>query len=188
MTDFDSREEARRLRWEARKKKWEARMERHAYRDQAPGHSHIWTGLFLLLIGGVSLVKSFGAPLPPWVFSWQMLLIVIGLFIGFRRGFDHGGWMVPILIGLVFMLNDYFLDGSLRHHVWPLVLIAIGIFFIIRPRRRYRWHYRWGVHNNPLDEKKSTDMNTEDRTGESAENFSQDDVVDATSIFGGTKK
>jgi predicted membrane protein len=148
----------------------------------------VWTGLFLLAIGGISLAKSFGAPFPPWVFSWQMLLIAIGLFVGFRKGFTQGGWFVPVLIGGAFLMNDYFLNGTLRQHMWPLIMIVIGIFFIIRPRRR-RWH-----GSNPFQEKKTTDTGAGTDTATAINipmdetSYSEDDYIDTTSIFGGTKK
>ena len=91
------------------------------------GRGHIWTGIFILAIGGLALVRSFGVPMPNWLFSWQMLLIAIGLFIGFRKGFREGGWFVPILIGGAFLANDYILNGELRRHIWPLILILIGL-------------------------------------------------------------
>src|SRR5688572_8167325 len=115
------------------REKWEARINRHRK------NSHVWTGLFLLAIGCLALAKSFGAVMPVWMFSWQMLLIAIGLFIGFMKGFRDGGWFVPIIIGGAFLVNDYFLFGELRRHIWPLILIVVGVFFIFRPRRHKRW-------------------------------------------------
>ena len=122
MNDFRNYNEERRSRWESR-------MERH------DGKGHIWAGIFLLAIGGLALVRSFGVPVPDWLFSWQMLLIAIGLFIGFRKGFRDGGWFVPIIIGGAFLANDYILNGDLRRHIWPIILITIGALFIFRPRR-----------------------------------------------------
>ncbi|MEO8403047.1 MAG: LiaF domain-containing protein [Chitinophagaceae bacterium] len=188
MRDFESRNERRRERWEEKRKKWEERMERH--RD--PEHhakARIWTGLFLLLIGGISLAKSFGVFMPPWLFTWQMLLIVIGLFIGLRSGFTNGGWFVPILIGGAFLMNDYVLNGELRRHLWPLILICMGIVFIFRPRRRGR--SRWSCDTN---EKKSAGINPDTSSSNAStastdpNNYSEDDYIDTTSIFGGTKK
>lgn len=165
MNDFrDFREDAR--------NRWESRRERH-------GHGHVWTGLFLLLIGGIALVKSFGMPVPVWLFSWQMLLIAIGLFIGLRKGFRDGGWFVPIIIGGVFLVNEYILDGNLQRHMWPLILIVLGLVFILRPRRGASWS---GC------EKKSPDMNAETIKPRGDEFYSQDDVIDSTCIFSGSKK
>jgi predicted membrane protein len=165
MNDFrDFREEAR--------QRWETRRERS-------GHGHVWTGLFLLLIGGLALVKSFGVPMPVWLFSWQMLLIAIGLFIGLRKGFRDGGWFVPIIVGGIFLVNEYLMDGSLRRHMWPLILIALGVIFLIRPKRSRAWQ---------SCQKKSPYMNAETVTPVSEAFHSSDDLIDSTCIFSGSKK
>ncbi|RYY10196.1 MAG: hypothetical protein EOO04_37265 [Chitinophagaceae bacterium] len=164
MNDFrDFREEAR--------NRWESRKERQ-------GHGHVWTGLFLLVIGGIALVKSFGIPVPVWLFSWQMLLIAIGLFIGFRKGFRDGGWFVPILVGGIFLVNEYVMHGNLQRHMWPLILIILGIVFILRPKKG-SWQKSC--------EKKSPYMNA-DTIPISDAVHSQDDVIDSTCIFSGSKK
>lgn len=106
-------------------------MERHQ-----SGNGHIWTGLFLLAIGGLALARSMGVPVPVWLFSWQMLLIAIGLFIGFRKGFRDGGWFVPIIVGGFFLVNEFILNGDLRRHIWPMIIIVVGVFFIFRPRNK----------------------------------------------------
>lgn len=163
MNDFkDFREEAR--------NRWETRRERHP-------NGHVWTGLFILTIGGIALVRSFGVPVPDWFYSWQMLLIAIGLFIGIRKGFRDGGWFIPIIVGGVFMINEY-LGGNLQRHMWPLILIVVGLLFLIRPKRS----------KCKIDrEKKNSGMNVETITPIS-ESYSQDDLIDSTCIFSGTKK
>lgn len=168
--DFrDQRRDERRERREWARERWENR-------DR--GQSHVWTGLFLLAIGGVALLKSFGFPLPPWLFSWQMLLIVIGLFIGFKKGFRDGGWFVPIIVGSAFLLNDFFLNGELRKHMWPLILIVIGAVFLLRPRNRHL----------SLDQKKNTGSDAETITPLDEEHYTKDDIINSTNIFSGTKR
>lgn len=171
MRDFENFSEERKRRWEQRRDASMARYSRHG---------HVWTGLFLLAIGGIALIRSFGVPIPPWLFSWQMLLVAIGLFIGFRKGFRDGGWFVPVIIGGAFLLNDFFLNGELHRHVWPLVLVVIGVFFIFRSRNR-RWHGEW-------NQKKNAGMQGETITPLSEESYSQDDFISTTCIFGSTKK
>ncbi|MEI9946842.1 MAG: LiaF domain-containing protein [Chitinophagaceae bacterium] len=170
MSDYNRYEERR-----ERRRKWADRM------DQRHGHGHVWTGLFLLIVGGLALVRSFGVPVPDWLFSWQMLLIGIGLFIGFRKGFDTGGWFVPILIGGAFLVNEYFLDGQLHRHMWPLVLVIVGVAFIFRSFRRPGQQQRWS-------EKKNAGMERETIALESEETYSEDDFVNTTCIFGSSKK
>lgn len=152
---------------------------------QHRGHSHVWTGLFLLVIGGLLLVRSMNVPLPVWLVSWPMLLIAIGLFIGVRKGF-RGGWFVPVIVGSAFLLNKYFLDGEISKHIWPLILMAIGILFVVRPRRRH-WRDRC------FEKKNTTNMQAETLTPESGtplseETYNHDDFIDTSSIFGGTQK
>src|SRR5215207_7983710 len=98
--ELPEKDERRQNRWEQR---WERRMERH------DGKGQIWTGIFLLAIGGLALARSMGVPVPDWLFSWQMLLIAIGLFIGLRKGLRDGGWFVPVIIGGFFLVNDFVL-------------------------------------------------------------------------------
>ena len=164
MNDFRNYNEERRSRLENR-------MERH------DGKGHIWTGIFLLAIGGIALARSFGVPVPDWLFSWQMLLIAIGLFIGFKKGFRDGGWFVPIIIGGAFLANDYILEGDLRSHIWPLILITVGALFIFRPRNRHCRGF-----------KKKDGLQSETITPVSEESYTQDDFIDNVNIFSGTKK
>lgn len=159
----------------------EYRSERRPRRLDSSGH--LWTGLFLLAIGGLALAKSMGVPVPRWLFSWQMLLIAIGIFIGIKKGFRDGGWFVPIVIGLAFMVNEYFLDGQLRKHIWPIALIVLGLIFLIRARGK-SWE-------KCREEKKAALTNTPDTTKTFTQpegEVQQDDVVKATSVFGGSKK
>ena len=155
------------------------KRERMGRAFQGENNGHIWTGVFLLIIGAVALAKSFGAELPEWLFTWQMLVIAIGLFVGFRHGFRTAGWFIPVLIGGAFLANEYFLDGQLRKHLWPLILITIGLVFILRPKRmscRERWNAKT-TGDTPNEISRVNDGN-----------YSQDDFVDTTAIFGGTKK
>lgn len=156
---------------EERKSRWERRMEHH------DGRNHIWTGLFLLAIGGLALARSMGVPVPNWLFSWQMLLVAIGLFIGFKKGFRDGGWFVPIIVGGFFMVNEFVLQGELRRHIWPMILIVLGAFFIFRPRK--------SCFGTP---KKKDGIEAETITPLSEESYTQDDIIDSTNIFSGTKK
>lgn len=146
--------------------------------DHEDGRGRIWTGVLFLLVGGVALLKSFRYPIPDYLFNWQALLIVLGLFIGFKHNFRGAAWFIMIIVGTAFLLNDYFLKGDLDQHVWPIMLIAMGAFFILRPQRR-SLKKEWDI-------KKKTGEWSDDITGE--ETFIKEDFIDTTSIFGSTKK
>src|SRR5216684_1782977 len=100
----------------------------------------IGAGIFLLLIGSVLLLDQMGVPLPHWLFSWHLLLIAIGIFIGLRHGFRGGAWLIMILIGAYFLAQDYYPDLPMRRFIWPGSLIFIGLAIILGPRRHGR---RW---------------------------------------------
>jgi predicted membrane protein len=196
MTDFENRNEERKNRWEEKrnrwkekKSRWEMRMERRM--ERGSGNGHIWTGVLLLIVGGLALAKSVGADIPDWLFSWQMLLIAIGLFIGLKKGFNNSGWFIPVLIGGLFLANNYYWHGQMYRHIWPIILIIVGAMFLFKPKSK-RWR--------ECSEKKRTDMKTEDTTPfvevtagttnakTEPPGISEDDYLDTTSIFGGTEK
>ena len=107
------------------------------------GRGHIWTGVLLLLIGAAALVKASVTDLPDWVFSWQMLLIVLGLFIGLRHRFRGGAWFILIVVGSVFLIRDIYPDLAMRRYLWPIIMITIGVFLILRPRRYHGGKEGW---------------------------------------------
>lgn len=161
---------------EEQKARWQRRMERHSR------HGHLWTGFFILLIGVTALLKATVPDFPDWVFSWQTLLIAMGFFIGVRHGFKGSAWFILMIIGGVFLLNDIYPELTFRRYMWPLALILVGLFIILRPRRRYQWHWE-------EDQKKSTgSANISGATVTDETHNSKEDYVEATSIFGGTKK
>ena len=138
----DWREERRRWR-EERHKRREERAEHYRERWMVRYHSgrggNVWTGIFLLIIGGVALLKAILFPLPAWVFTWQMLLIAMGFFLGVRHGFRGAAWFILMLVGGVFLINEFFPELMLRQFLWPAALIVLGLFIIFRPRRHRYW-------------------------------------------------
>jgi predicted membrane protein len=152
----------------------------------------IWAGLFLLLVGGVLLLDQLGFPLPDWLFSWHILLIAIGLFIGFRSGFRNFAWLILILIGGAYTLQDYYHNIQLERFILPGILILVGFAFISGRGRHPRWHRQW--HE---DWEKSWDRHRwrhykggsmATGFGTSQEGYSSEDFIDSTSIFGGVHK
>ena len=160
--------------FEHRMERFEHRMHRHHRRGR------VWTGLFLLLLGGLLLAREAGVAFPAWFFTWPMLLIGIGFFIGFKHGFRRGGWFVLVLIGTIFLYDKMDPDVNLRPYLWPVLFITMGLCFILRPRRRY-WKSEAGW---------SHDTATHHQTGASDNSAPADrtDFIETTAIFGGIKK
>lgn len=159
------------------------------------GHQRVWTGLFLLAIGGALLLDQMGFPFPDWFFNWHMLLIIIGLFLGLRSGFRGGAWFILIIIGSFYLVKDFNPGMPVDRYIWPGVLIGLGLLFILRPHRgswseRGRWrHENWGKW------KERQEWKYRDHPGFTRPNWSQakesgmtDDFLDSTAIFGGSHK
>ena len=160
-------------------------------------------------MGGVLLLDQLGFPLPDYLFNWHVLLIAIGLFLGLRHNFRGGAWLILILIGGVYMIQDYYPTIELHRFIWPGVLIVVGLLFILRPRRHFRdqWHHEWKEEwkQKWRDdwERKRRDRGADPRfnrdtppntgnqftTGTSnSRSYTSEDFIDATSIFGGVHK
>lgn len=154
----------------------------------------VWGGLFMLIIGTVLLLKVSGTILfPAWVFTWPVLLIVIGLFSGVRHRFRGIGWLFPLAIGVIFLADNLSPDMRLRPYLWPILLIAAGLFVIFRPKNRCR---RGGPDDNDFESQKTFDdkavivPHEEEKQSSDWRQATTDrnDVIDATAVFGGVKK
>lgn len=142
-----------------------------------PSQGHIWLGIFLLVIGGMFLLTRLGIEFPDFLVSWQMFLIALGVFIGIRKDFQGAGWLILILIGTLFLINEFFVFDQLRRFLLPIILIGSGLFFIFKPKKQY--HFLHIDKNAPV----GVDSKTFPPNAAGSEDF-----IDTTSIFGGTKK
>ena len=121
---------------------------------------------FLIIIGIVLVLRNFHIfPYIPWLFTWPMILVLIGVFILLTRRSVLAA-LIFVGIGLWFLLPDIFnLYIDRFWDLWPIILIAIGISLILRHRSpRYMAH------------------------GPSAGGESSMDYLDEVSIFGGGEK
>jgi len=111
-------------------------------------------GVLLILLGGVFLMANFGLipNLKSVIISWQMLLIAIGI-LSFRKH-PFSGFCL-ILVGSFFIiprLADAFptslswVNDDFISNYWAILLIAVGIFWIVVPHRK--WHRRCRRHRN----------------------------------------
>ncbi len=139
-------------------------------------------GLLLIVVGLVLLAaKLHTIFLPHWLFTWPVFLIVLGLFVGMRHSFRRPGWLVLVLVGTVFLLDDLMPGFSVRAYFWPILIIVMGLWMILRPRQgRYPRRFRRGAGAPPAARAENIFCG-EDST-------STEDYIDCTTIFGGTKK
>jgi predicted membrane protein len=148
--------------------------------------SNILPGLFILGIGALLLMKQMGFFFPYWFFTWPMFLIALGVFVGLRHGFRGGGWMILILIGGVFLIDDFNPAFNLKHFLWPMIIIGVGLIVLFKPRGRWRdgrfrgRFQRWEHRHGPVP--------ADQMSPDQPEQYSKEDYIDVTSVFGGVKK
>jgi predicted membrane protein len=204
--EFDNKHDERRhwgeerRRWrQERNRKWDENYMSQRWNDRHQSrNSGVWTGILLLVIG-VDYFLVENKVFPEWMWSWQVLLIGLGLFIGIRHNFRSPAWFIMMVIGGVFLIKSdefagYF-PGINLNHIWPVALIILGLFFILRPHRRNR-HWQdyvndkveskseqtWDAHGEPSEVKGET------AKSQPAQSILSEDYIDSTSIFGGVKK
>ncbi len=126
----------------------------------------VYTGVVILIIGIIWLLRRMGLYLPYWVFSWETLLIVIGLIIGIDNKFRNPASYILIAIGSVFLIDDVFnINFNIFHYFWPLLVIGVGLTIIFQSRFR----------GSRLRSNFSSNMNTGEQ-------------LDITSVFNGIKR
>lgn len=96
--------------------------------------SSIWVGGLILAIGSVLLLDRMDLLyFPYWLFSWKTLLIAIGVIFGINRKFEGIGWLVMILIGTFFLIDD--IPGfpyDVDRYAFPVGIIVVGAFIVGR--------------------------------------------------------
>ncbi len=92
-------------------------------------------GIVLILIGIAFIGRTFDFfpnKVERFVFSWEMILIVLGVIFISTRENKTTGWIL-LLIGMIFLLPDIVhVPYPFRRLFWPIALIAVGLFIIFR--------------------------------------------------------
>lgn len=139
-------------------------------------------GVLLIAAGILFWFKKAGLiEIPRWIFSWQMLLIVIGLVSGIKHNFKNATWLILMSIGGIFLLTDFIPGLNLRFYFLPVLLIVIGLVMILKPKNKYHYYHRYKYrkgHWNCYEGTNSNDpvFNT------------TDEYLSINNVFGGVKK
>ena len=93
-------------------------------------------GGFIIIIGILILLRRLGLPIPHWLYSWEMILIGVGVVMGVKSGFRDISWIIPIIIGTIFLSGDIFPHLHFGNLIWPVGIIVIGAIFIVKGNKR----------------------------------------------------
>lgn len=140
------------------------------YKPKDPNRAgQVLAGLFVVSIGLLLLARQAGVDIPRWVFSFESILIAVGLYLGIRHSFRGVAWIIPLFIGGFLLLDDFYPEFEFHDFIWPLVIIGIGLFIMFSAT------------------KKKTEWRKWDAAPVSGEEFPED-VLDSTVILGSAKK
>jgi predicted membrane protein len=146
--------------------------------------SRLWSGVILLLVGLVFFLDNIGFNIPHWVISWHMLLILIGLLVGYKRNFDGGGWLIMVLIGGFFTLEDI-TDFDLSKYYFAVAFIILGLYLIFKPKKQQSFKAKW---KDKWDSKKADfgEFETQNNDGAGYNNIDKHDILDSVNVFAGS--
>jgi predicted membrane protein len=102
-------------------------------------------GIIVVIIGALLMASNFGYLPYQWrhiFFSWEMLLIAIGVVNLVSRESKTTG-LILIAIGSFFLLPDLFdFSFSFIRLFWPVLLIVVGLSLILSKGSSLKWHRR----------------------------------------------
>lgn len=141
--------------------------------------NRLWGGLILLAIGIIFFLRNFGIDIPYWVISWRTLLIAIGLYIGFKRNFKGAAWLIFVLVGAYFIIEDIG-DFDFSSYYFAMIFIALGLYLILKPKADplKKWNLKHSGHasvESPLTLDSAKEIPSAD----------QSDIIDSVNVFGG---
>ncbi|MBI9052742.1 MAG: hypothetical protein JEY96_02930 [Bacteroidales bacterium] len=92
-------------------------------------------GIVLILIGVAFIGRTldfFPNRIMHYIFTWQMILIVLGIVFVSTKENKTTGWIL-LIVGLVLWIPDFVhIPYSIRRLFWPTILIVIGVVIILR--------------------------------------------------------
>lgn len=147
--------------------------------------NNVIAGVLLLLAATVLTIRQVEPGLVPnWLFTWPMILIVVGFFVGILTRFRDFAWLILIGIGAFFLADRAFPDYDAGRFIIPVVVAGIGLILIFASgKKKHRDKSEEGGVFYKVDIGVIDDPDIEENPGKYSP-----DGLDAVSIFGNVKK
>ncbi|RYE22389.1 MAG: hypothetical protein EOP42_24480 [Sphingobacteriaceae bacterium] len=68
---------------------------------------------------------------PSWLFSWPMILIIVGLVQRAKNRSKNSSWLILIVTGFLFLLGEIFPEQHIVNYGWPVIFIILGLWIIL---------------------------------------------------------
>jgi predicted membrane protein len=144
-------------------------------------------GMIFVLLGLILLLRSLNIFFfAPWIVSFPMALLSLGVFLGLKLDFKRPIAFIPIIIGSIFLIEEIIPKFDAGDIFWPVMIITLGFWMILGRKKT--------THNNPIinpinSVTESIKPNQEIPNQENKDNYSfTGERIDSTSMFGGIKK
>ncbi|MCK5821718.1 MAG: hypothetical protein KAH17_07525 [Bacteroidales bacterium] len=129
-------------------------METMDSRPQRNKNARRTWGVIAIVLGGLLMANQFNLiHFEIWsvIWSWQMLLIVIGLVSLVNNESKFVG-VVLIAVGSFFLIDDFwYFPDELRKAFWPAVVILFGVYLLISPPKYFKPRRKKGLDEDGRD-------------------------------------
>ncbi len=109
--------------------------------DDNKQDKRLGVGIVFIFLGALFIFSNIGlipSTMKHYIFSWQMVLIIIGLFT-LAKNKNRTTGLVLVSIGVFFILPGLF--GIPRiglGKLWPLLFVAVGAYILVRRNKEHK--------------------------------------------------
>lgn len=114
------------------------RDDRPVKQDHFVSNNRVIVGVVLVILGFFLVLRNMDIlphSINHIIFSWQMLLLAIGLVITLSSGGNRTGGVIIMAIGGFFLIGEIFNNIYNINMFWPSIFIIVGIVFIMSRRK-----------------------------------------------------
>ncbi len=143
-------------------------------------NERVWVGIIIIGVGIVILLRNLDFPFPSYLFTWPVILILVGVVSGIKDRFRTNSWWILMGLGVFFLVMRVHPELHLSTFFWPAIIIAVGLSFLLK--------------RDSLKVKRKKIFQTNDMTQETITteytsiHDSSKDVLEAVAVFGVVKK
>lgn len=162
---------------------------RHNYLSRQKSHrrAKITAGILVILYGTLFLLSEIGYKIDHWVFTPGSFMIAVALIVIAKHKFRAIFAYILLIVGKLLVLHEIFPEHIHLNYIWPVLIILFGLGLLFgrkKPGFKERNEHNRFRHRNQYWERQRQYM----RGFSDLDDVSQDDFIDAVSIFGGVKK